>query len=79
MSLKVHSYSFKEIFAEKISALAQRARSRDLYDVILLYRNREFLDDKSLLKSFREKCWYKNIAIPTNLRIYGKPIQSVMN
>lgn len=31
------SYSYEEIFAEKLRALAERARPCDLYDVIHLY------------------------------------------
>ena len=33
------SYCYEEIFAEKLRALAERARPRDLYDVIHLYES----------------------------------------
>jgi len=32
--IKARCYAFEEVIAEKIRALAQRARPRDLYDVI---------------------------------------------
>lgn len=35
--ISILSYSFEEVFAEKMRALAQRERPRDLYDVVHLY------------------------------------------
>lgn len=62
----VRCYSFAEVFAEKIRALAERGRPRDLYDVINLFRRNEA---RNLLKSIRQvlevKCQYKGIAFPT--------------
>src|SRR3569832_919378 len=37
---QILSYSYEEIFAEKLRALAERARPRDLYDVVHLYLER---------------------------------------
>jgi predicted nucleotidyltransferase component of viral defense system len=37
----VRCYSFDELFAEKVRAMAQRCRPRDLYDIINLYRHRD--------------------------------------
>jgi predicted nucleotidyltransferase component of viral defense system len=37
--IRAYCYSFEEIFAEKLRALSERARPRDLYDVIHLYRH----------------------------------------
>jgi predicted nucleotidyltransferase component of viral defense system len=37
----VQAYAYEEAFGEKIRALAERTRPRDLYDVINLYRNIE--------------------------------------
>ncbi len=39
----IRSYAYEEAFGEKIRALAERARPRDLYDVINLFRNTEVL------------------------------------
>jgi predicted nucleotidyltransferase component of viral defense system len=41
-------YAFEELVAEKIRALAQRARPRDLYDVIHFFRNRQMIDNPTL-------------------------------
>ena len=39
--ITVLCYAYEETFAEKVRALAERARPRDLYDVINLFRNAE--------------------------------------
>ena len=39
--VKVLAYAYEEVFAEKIRALAERTRPRDLYDVVNLFRNTE--------------------------------------
>lgn len=59
-------YSFEEIFAEKLRALVERARPRDLYDVIHLHALKTSSKSRvQLLKSLREKCQYKNVPLPT--------------
>ena len=59
-------YAFEEIVAEKIRALAQRARPRDLYDVIHFFRNRQMIDNPTLVYNvLQKKCSYKRIEIPT--------------
>lgn len=45
--IAVTTYSFEEVFAEKIRALAERLRPRDLYDVVHLYRRRELDPDRA--------------------------------
>jgi predicted nucleotidyltransferase component of viral defense system len=61
----VQSYAYEEAFGEKIRALAERARPRDLYDVINLYRNTEARPSASLLLDvLGQKCAFKDIAIP---------------
>ncbi len=68
------SYTFEETFAEKIRALGERSRPRDLYDIIHLYRNRALLKDKDLLLNvLNEKCLYKNIPIPSLNSILSHP------
>ena len=63
---KANSYQFTEIFAEKIRALSERARPRDLYDVIHLFRH-AFPEEKprSIFEILKKKCEYKNIPVPT--------------
>ena len=59
-------YAFEELFAEKIRALAERKRPRDLYDVIHLYRHHNLFQNPSLIMSALEKkCSFKGIAVPT--------------
>lgn len=64
--MSINCYAFEEVIAEKIRALAQRARPRDLYDVIHFYRNREMIENRKLVYSvLAEKCAFKNMAVPT--------------
>lgn len=58
-------YSFEELFAEKVRALAQRGRPRDLYDVVNLFRNDNIPAPSVLRDLLGKKCAFKNIAIPT--------------
>ena len=61
----VQAYAYEEAFGEKIRALAERTRPRDLYDVVNLYRNIEARPTPSvLLDVLRQKCKFKGIGIP---------------
>lgn len=63
--IAVLTYAYVEAFGEKIRALAERARPRDLYDVINLYRNTEARPSPSLLLDvLRQKCQFKGIGLP---------------
>jgi len=63
---KITAYDFEEVFAEKIRALYERLRPRDLYDVIHLYRHPELQPDKTiLLNTLYDKCKYKELDPPT--------------
>ena len=65
-SLKILTYSIEEIFAEKIRALAERMRPRDLYDVIHLHQDKRWNPDRAIvLNVLTKKCRFKNIATPT--------------
>ena len=63
--IMVLSYPFAEVFAEKIRALAERGRPRDLYDVVNLFR-REVgrAAQKELRECLEEKCLFKGIPVP---------------
>ena len=64
--INVLSYSYIEVFAEKIRALKERTRPRDLYDVISFYRRPESLNLASTVKRIlKEKCSFKAIEFPT--------------
>jgi predicted nucleotidyltransferase component of viral defense system len=59
-------YSYEELFGEKLRALGERTRARDLYDVINLHRNSQYLPDPAkVLDVLARKCAFKNIALIT--------------
>lgn len=64
--IKIAAYSCEEIFAEKIRALIQRLRPRDLYDVIHLYRRKELSPNVVILKeTLLKKCNLRSTPFPT--------------
>lgn len=63
--IEAYCYSFPEVFAEKIRALGERARPRDLYDVIHLYRHASLDQPGTILEILKKKCAYKAIPVPT--------------
>lgn len=59
-------YSYEELFAEKLRALTERMRPRDLYDVVHLFRHDDETCDRSMvLSTLKEKCAFKGIPVPT--------------
>ena len=63
--IQAFCYRYEELFAEKIRALAERMRPRDLYDVIHLYRHDAAGCDRELvLQTLGEKCNFKGIPVP---------------
>ena len=63
--IEVLCYSFEEVFAEKIRALKERLRPRDLYDVVHLYRHDSSKPDRQVIvETLSEKCKYKEISAP---------------
>lgn len=72
--IKTQCYCLEEVFAEKIRALAERERPRDLYDVVHLYRHYESESDRALVMStLRQKCTFKGIDVPTALILDKQP------
>ena len=68
------SYSFEEVFAEKIRALGERERPRDLYDVVHLYRHDEMRPDRDLvISTLRKKCEFKGVEVPTMEALEASP------
>jgi predicted nucleotidyltransferase component of viral defense system len=62
---EVLAYAYEEAFGEKVRALAERTRPRDLYDVVNLYRNGEARPAAAvLLDVLRQKREFKGIAVP---------------
>jgi predicted nucleotidyltransferase component of viral defense system len=63
--ISVLSYAYEEAFGEKVRALAERTRPRDLYDVVNLYRNVEARPAAAaLMDVLRQKCDFKGIPVP---------------
>lgn len=68
------SYCFEEVFAEKVRALSERMRPRDLYDVIHLYRHDDMRPDRPLvLETLARKCEFKGIPTPTAEALRDRP------
>jgi len=64
--INIQSYSYAEVFSEKIRALKERTRPRDLYDVINFYRRPESREVASDVKSIlAKKCEFKGITFPS--------------
>ena len=63
--MSARTYSLTELVGEKIRALGERARPRDLYDVISLFRREDLrLEASAVLQVLREKCEFKGIPVP---------------
>lgn len=70
--INIQCYSFEEVFAEKIRALAERERPRDLYDVVHLYRHAGLKPDQRLiLNTLKKKCEFKEMPVPTMATFKG--------
>lgn len=81
-SFHVLCYSYLEIFAEKIRALWERTRPRDLYDVIHLYKKLKSDPIQPHLKEFIiQKFNYKNLPSPkmTTIELHKKDCQTGWN
>src|SRR5438067_2811866 len=62
----ITAYAYEEAFGEKLRALGERTRPRDLYDVVNLYRHGDSRPSPIVLRDVLEqKCAYKAIAVPT--------------
>ncbi|MDA8314985.1 MAG: nucleotidyl transferase AbiEii/AbiGii toxin family protein [Actinomycetota bacterium] len=72
---RVRCYSFEELFAEKIRAMAQRARPRDLYDIINLFRRNDLrLYPDVIRQALVEKCAAKELDVPTASDFVDSPL-----
>jgi len=62
----VLSYSITELFGEKLRALAERCRPRDLYDVVHLHRHPDLIGKSSqVAEVLLQKCLHAGITVPT--------------
>ncbi|MBI3946013.1 MAG: nucleotidyl transferase AbiEii/AbiGii toxin family protein [Armatimonadetes bacterium] len=73
---QVRCYAFEELFAEKLRALGERCRPRDLYDVIHLYWRTDLsLDPQTIHSVLMEKCATKGVPFPTLSLIENSPLR----
>lgn len=72
--IQIQAYCFEELFAEKIRALAERLKPRDLYDVIHLHRHDSTKHRRNIiLSTLKKKCSFKGIPVPTMDILKNKP------
>ncbi len=63
--ISIQAYSYAEVSGEKIRALKERTRPRDLYDVINFFRRPESREVAGDVKSVvTKKCEFKSITFP---------------
>ena len=71
---EVLCYSFSELFAEKIRAMGERSRPRDLYDIInLFWRNDPAVTREDIRRVLEQKCKNKNIPLVTFETVSASP------
>ncbi|MFS8562806.1 MAG: nucleotidyl transferase AbiEii/AbiGii toxin family protein [Rhabdochlamydiaceae bacterium] len=77
---KAFCYGYEEIFAEKLRALAERARPRDLYDIIHLYQERQRLGEKTkFFEALKQKCAFKKMPLPSLESIERHPQRAILS
>jgi predicted nucleotidyltransferase component of viral defense system len=69
-------YSLTELFGEKLRALAQRCRPRDLYDVVHMHRHPDLGGQANgVLHALGQKCAHAGIEVPTLATIQSSPFR----
>ena len=72
--IHIRCYAFEEVYAEKIRALAERQRPRDLYDVVHLHRRDSLRTNRELIMcTLERKCEFKGIAVSTMELLENRP------
>jgi predicted nucleotidyltransferase component of viral defense system len=70
-------YSIAELFGEKLRALAERCRPRDLYDVVHLHRHPDLVGLTEAVRSvLAQKCAHAGIPVPTGETIRSSPFRA---
>lgn len=70
-------YSIVDLLAEKLRALAQRCRPRDLYDVVFLFRHPDLLGRAGAVSAaLQRKCEFVGIETPTLVSIHETPFRA---
>jgi predicted nucleotidyltransferase component of viral defense system len=74
---RVLSYSINELFGEKLRALAERCRPRDLYDVVHMHRHPDLIGSARLVRGvLKRKCEFVGIEVPTADTIRSSPFRT---
>ncbi len=72
---QVRCYGFEEVFAEKLRAMGERSRPRDLYDIVNLFRRPDFQPYGALVRDVLAlKCSWKDIPVPSFESISNSPM-----
>ena len=72
---QVRCYSFEEVFAEKLRAMGERSRPRDLYDIVNLFRRPDFRQNAGIvLDVLKQKCEAKGVPVPSAEGIRASPM-----
>ena len=70
-------YSIAELFGEKLRALAERCRPRDLYDVVHMHRHPDLIGMDGAVRAVLErKCAHAGIEVPTADVIRSSPFRA---
>lgn len=70
----IRCYAFEEVFAEKIRAMGERCRPRDLYDVVNLFRRQDLRSAPELIYTVLvEKCQSKGVPVPNFATLESSP------
>ncbi len=70
----VRCYSLEEVYAEKIRAMGERGRPRDLYDIVFLLDYPGLVDQSELIsETLITKCESKGVPVPTLERLQESP------
>lgn len=73
---RVRCYGFEEVFAEKLRAMGERGRPRDLYDIIHLFRRPDLQREPALIRQvLAEKCAAKDVPVPTLDSVVQSPFR----
>lgn len=74
---QIRCYTIVDLLAEKIRALAERCRPRDLYDVVHIYRHPDLLGYSDPVRVALEgKCAHAGIAVPNLESILATPFRA---
>lgn len=69
-------YPLAELFGEKLRALAERCRPRDLYDVVSMHRHPDLIgQSRAVARALARKCAHAGINVPTAETIQSTPFR----